>query len=202
MINVAREPEVLAALAADKGYFDALFEASGAEAALRSGIEVVRPRGVIVQLGLGGDMTIPINLITAKELELRGTFRFHEESALALEFIGKGLIDVKGFVTFAHFTCQHRCALKDRTKENQSLGALDVGAKSTGNGLFLASVTMPPSALVSTRPDVGALIGHRRPGLAFVAVRAPAELEIEAGWAHRAERDVNAQLLRRHVRVA
>ena len=48
-----------------------------------------------------------------------------------------------GFVTFAHFTCQHRCALKGRTKENQSLGALDVGAKSTENGLFLASVTMP-----------------------------------------------------------
>ena len=49
----------------------------------------------------------------------------------------------EGFVTFAHFTCQHRCALKDRSKENQSLGALDVGAKSTENGLFLASVTMP-----------------------------------------------------------
>jgi L-idonate 5-dehydrogenase len=46
----------------------------------------VRPRGVIVKLGLGVDMTIPINLITAKELELRGTFRLHEEFALALEF--------------------------------------------------------------------------------------------------------------------
>jgi hypothetical protein len=48
-----------------------------------------------------------------------------------------------GFITFVHFTCQRRCALKDRTKENQSLGVLDVGAKSTENGLFLASVTMP-----------------------------------------------------------
>src|SRR5271165_1969552 len=74
VINVARDPEILAAFAADKGYFDALFEASGAEAALRSGIDAVRPRGVIVQLGLGGDMTIPINFITAKEIELRGTF--------------------------------------------------------------------------------------------------------------------------------
>ena len=67
VINVGKTPEALAAYATDKGYFDALFEASGAEAALRKGIEVVRPRGVIVQLGLGGDMTIPINLITAKE---------------------------------------------------------------------------------------------------------------------------------------
>src|SRR5271157_4663479 len=40
-----------------------------------------------------------------------------------------------GIVTFANFTCQPRCALKDRTKENQSFGALDVGAKSTENGL-------------------------------------------------------------------
>ena len=98
-INVAEEAQALAAFAAGKGYFDALFEASGAEAALRAGIEVVRPRGVIVQLGLGGDMTIPINVITAKELDLRGTFRFHEEFGLAVEFIGKGLVDVKPLIT-------------------------------------------------------------------------------------------------------
>ena len=98
-INVAREPEALDGCKADKGYFDALFEASGAEAALRGGLDVVRPGGVIVQLGLGGEMTIPINSITAKELELRGTFRFHEEFALALEFMGKGLIDVKPLIS-------------------------------------------------------------------------------------------------------
>ena len=56
--------------------------------ALRSGIDVVRPRGVTVQFGLGGDM----DFITAK---LRRTVRFQDEFALTLEFIGKGLIDVK-----------------------------------------------------------------------------------------------------------
>ena len=49
----------------------------------------------------------------------------------------------KGFVTFAHFSCQHHFALKDCAKENQSFEALEVGARSTENGLFLASVTMP-----------------------------------------------------------
>lgn len=97
-IDVSK-PGALSEYAADKGYFDCLFEASGAEAALRSGIEVVRPGGILVQLGLGGDMTIPINVITAKELELRGTFRFHEEFALALEFMRKRLIDVKPLIT-------------------------------------------------------------------------------------------------------
>ncbi len=99
VINVATAPEALAAYGADKGYFDVVFEASGAPAALRAGIEVSRPRGVIMQLGLGGDMSIPINQVTFKELELRGTFRFHEEFALALEFMGKGLIDVKPLIT-------------------------------------------------------------------------------------------------------
>ena len=57
-INVASEPDALIAYGADKGAFDAMFEASGAEAALRGGFEAVRPGGVIVQLGLGGDMTL------------------------------------------------------------------------------------------------------------------------------------------------
>ena len=98
-LNTLAEPESLAAYGADKGHFDVLFEASGAQAALRSALEVVRPGGVLVQLGLGGDMTLPVNMITAKELELRGTFRFHEEFALAVELIGKGLVDVKPLIS-------------------------------------------------------------------------------------------------------
>jgi L-idonate 5-dehydrogenase len=98
-LNIAREPGALDAYKADKGYFDVLFEASGAEAALRSGIEVVRPGGVIMQLGLGGEMTLPVNAITAKEIDLRGSFRFHEEFALAVELLGKGLIDVKPLIS-------------------------------------------------------------------------------------------------------
>ena len=55
----------------------------------------MRPGAVIVQLGLGGEMTIPINSIVTKELQLRGTFRFDEEFRLAVDLMGKGLIDVK-----------------------------------------------------------------------------------------------------------
>ena len=49
----------------------------------------------------------------------------------------------QGLVTFAHFTCQPPCALRDGAKENQSFRALDVGVESDENGLFLANVTMP-----------------------------------------------------------
>lgn len=98
-INTAATPDALEAYSADKGYFDVLFECSGAAAALTSGIHALAPRGVVVQLGLGGDMLLPMMAITAKELQLRGSFRFHEEFALAIELMANGLIDVKPLVT-------------------------------------------------------------------------------------------------------
>lgn len=98
-INVAAAPEELPAYSADKGYFDVLFEASGNEAALRNALEVVRPQGIIVQIGIGGEMKLPINTIVAKEIELRGAFRFHEEFAVAVELISKRLIDVRPIIS-------------------------------------------------------------------------------------------------------
>jgi L-idonate 5-dehydrogenase len=82
VINTKDEPEALAPYSSEKGTFDVLYECSGAAAALAGGIAALRPRGIIVQLGIGGDMSLPMLAITAKELELRGSFRFHEEFAV------------------------------------------------------------------------------------------------------------------------
>ena len=99
IINVAEQPEALAAFASEKGQFDVLFEASGNERALRGAFDVLRPRGVIVQVGLGGEVTLPINTIVAKEFDLRGAFRFHEEFAVAVDLLNKGLVDVKPLIS-------------------------------------------------------------------------------------------------------
>ena len=92
-INIAKQPEALAPFALNKGVFDVMFEASGNDRALRNGLDVVAPRGVIVSIGLGGDSTLPLNQLVGKELELRGTFRFHEEFAVAVRFLNEGFID-------------------------------------------------------------------------------------------------------------
>ena len=99
VVNVAEEPEGLGRFTADKGSFDVLFEASGNARALVGAFDALRPRGIIVQLGLGGEMTLPINTIVAKEFELRGAFRFHEEFAVAVELLNKGLVDVKPLIS-------------------------------------------------------------------------------------------------------
>lgn len=99
VINTGRDPDALSAYGTDKGYFDVLYECTGVAAALAGGIAALRPRGVILQLGLGGDMSLPMMAITAKELELRGSFRFHPEFAVGVGLMQKGLIDVKPLIT-------------------------------------------------------------------------------------------------------
>jgi L-idonate 5-dehydrogenase len=91
--------EVMKAYAQGKGTFDVLFECSGAPQALAAGIAAMRPRGIVMQLGLGGDMSIPMMQVTAKELDLRGSFRFHEEFASAIALMQSGRIDVKPLIS-------------------------------------------------------------------------------------------------------
>jgi L-idonate 5-dehydrogenase len=100
-INVARDPSWAERYSVDKGSFDVMFECSGNERALRAGLEAMRPRGVVVQLGLGGDVSVPQNLIVAKELSLVGSFRFHAEFALAVRLINEGRIDMRPMITGA-----------------------------------------------------------------------------------------------------
>jgi L-idonate 5-dehydrogenase len=98
-LNVKEQPDALAAFTADKGQFDVLFEASGNARALVGAFDALRPRGIIVQMGLGGDMSLPVNTIVAKEFDLRGTFRFHAEFATAVQLLNQRLVDLKPLIS-------------------------------------------------------------------------------------------------------
>lgn len=97
--DVATDPDALQAYSADKGHFDRLFECSGVAAALASAVPALRPGAVILQLGLGGDMTLPVQAMTAKEIELRGSFRFHAEFLTAVRLMQAGRLDVTPLIT-------------------------------------------------------------------------------------------------------
>ena len=98
-VNVGSDGAAMEAFTADKGHFDVAFECSAAPAALRTAITTVRPRGTIVQVGVTGDIAIPLNLIVSKEIALKGTHRFHPEFAEAVRLIDSGAIDVKPIIT-------------------------------------------------------------------------------------------------------
>ena len=97
--NVADNPDALAPYAKDKGQFDVLFECSGVAIALAGAVPALKPGAVIMQLGLGGDMNLPVQAMTAKELELRGSFRFHFEFFTAVDMMRAGRLNVKPLIT-------------------------------------------------------------------------------------------------------
>ena len=74
---------------------DVMFEASGSPAALASGLAALRPRSTLVQLGLGGDIPLAQNVVVGKEIQIRGSFRFHSEFELAVSLINQHRVDVR-----------------------------------------------------------------------------------------------------------
>ncbi|WP_226627864.1 L-idonate 5-dehydrogenase [Alloyangia pacifica] len=98
-INTGSDAEALARYGAGKGHFHALFECTGVAPALLPALDTMRPRGVVVQLGLGGDIPLPVTKIAAKELDLRGSFRFHEEFANGVLAMRQGRLDLRPLIT-------------------------------------------------------------------------------------------------------
>ncbi len=98
-INVATDPGELDAYAADKGYFDVAFECSGAAPAIRTAVAVLRPNGRLVQVGIAGEVPVPLNFIVSKEINLMGTQRFDTEFADAVAMISERRIDLGPLVT-------------------------------------------------------------------------------------------------------
>jgi L-idonate 5-dehydrogenase len=111
-INVAAHRDWTQSYSANKGSFDVMFECSGNEQALRSGLEVMRPRGSVVQLGLGGDIKIPQNTVVAKELSICGSFRFHHEFALAVQLVNERRVNFKPMITHSFPLAQAREAFE------------------------------------------------------------------------------------------
>lgn len=120
-LNVATDAAALAPYAAGKGTLDVLFECSGAEAALAGAIPALRPRAQIVQIGLSGDMRLPMMQITAKELRLTGSFRFHEEFATAVTLMQKGLIDVTPLISHTFQLADYEAAFAMASDKTQAI---------------------------------------------------------------------------------
>lgn len=98
-INVAADPDALAPLTEGKGQVDVAFDCSAAGPALRNAFAALRPRGTLVQVGVTGDVTIPLNMLVGKEITWRGSQRFHAEFADAVRLIGSRAIDVRPIIS-------------------------------------------------------------------------------------------------------
>ena len=99
VINTAKNYSEIEKFQVGKGFFDIAVECSGSASGINDAIKCLKPKGTLIQLGLGGDILMPLVSVTTKELNLKGSFRFHSEFDLAVKMMRKKLIDVKPLIT-------------------------------------------------------------------------------------------------------
>ncbi len=99
VINASKNYLQIEKFQVGKGYFDLAIECSGSASGINDAIKCLKPKGTLIQLGLGGDILMPLVSVTTKELNIKGSFRFHSEFELAVKMMKKKLIDVKPLIT-------------------------------------------------------------------------------------------------------
>ena len=92
VLHAQRDAEALA-----KPQFDVAYEVSGSFAALKSCVAAVKRGGVVVQVGTLPHEPLPfvVNEIMAKELDLRGAFRWGIEFDWAVQYLSTRRVDVR-----------------------------------------------------------------------------------------------------------
>lgn len=92
---------------------DAFIDASGAQPAIRSGIQAVAPAGRVVLVGMGADdVVLPVSRIQSRELIVTGVFRYANTWPLAIELASSGKVDLDALVTGHYGLADVEAALK------------------------------------------------------------------------------------------
>ncbi|GFG31918.1 hypothetical protein Cfor_11973 [Coptotermes formosanus] len=111
---------------------DVTIDCSGAEANIRLAILATKSGGVAVIVGMGApEVKIPLVNALAREVDIRGIFRYANDYPIALSMVASGVANVKKLIT-------HNFALEDTIK------AFEVAKTGTGNPIKVN--THAPSA--------------------------------------------------------
>ena len=81
---------------------DVVIEASGAEPAIRSTIDVARRGGTVVLVGLAAEADVPLDVLDLidSELDVHGSYRYANTYPAAIDLLADDAVDVEGFVDF------------------------------------------------------------------------------------------------------
>ncbi|KAA1466332.1 xylitol dehydrogenase [Dentipellis sp. KUC8613] len=114
---------------------DVVLDASGAEVSIQTALFIAKIGGIFIQVGMGQpEITIPITLLLAKELTVKGSFRYGPgDYHLAIALAAQGKVDLKRMVT-------HRFAFTDAVTAFQATKA---GKSEDGKPLIKAVISGP-----------------------------------------------------------
>ncbi|MFS2327743.1 L-idonate 5-dehydrogenase [Brucella sp. H1_1004] len=120
-VNIAANPTGLDRWKEDKGKVDLVFECSAAAPAINDAISCLRPLGTMVQVGVAGPTTMPLNVMVGKEIQFVGSQRFDTEFADAVQLIGSHAIDPRPIITATLPVTEALAAFHAATDRSQSV---------------------------------------------------------------------------------
>lgn len=104
--------------------FDSYVDASGAGAAVRSAIPMVRPGGRVVLVGMGlPDLELPVSVIQNRELWVTGVFRYANTWPTAISLVASGAVDLDSMVT-GTFGLSDVAGAFDSTREGSTIKSI------------------------------------------------------------------------------
>jgi L-iditol 2-dehydrogenase len=109
---------------------DAFIDASGAPAAVASGLTAARPAGRAVLVGMGQvTMELPVQVIQNRELIVTGVFRYANTWPTAIALIRSGQVDVDAMVTARYPLERTAEALESDRVPGNIKSIVEVGAR-------------------------------------------------------------------------
>ncbi|XP_054286199.1 sorbitol dehydrogenase-like [Macrosteles quadrilineatus] len=85
---------------------DITIDCTGFEGTIRLAIEATASGGVVTIVGMGSnEVTVPLCAAAAREIDIRGVFRYANDYPTALAMVTSGKVDVKKIITH-HFTIE------------------------------------------------------------------------------------------------
>lgn len=117
----AADSDVFDRYSENKGYFDVVFEASGAAPAILSTVKAAKAGGTIVQVGMGVNLSqYPVDQMIVKELSWKGSFRFINEFETAVIWLDDGVVDPSPLLTSSYKLDEAEQALIAASNKNIS----------------------------------------------------------------------------------
>jgi L-iditol 2-dehydrogenase len=103
---------------------NAFVDASGAPAAIMSGIKAVRPAGRAVLVGLGSsEVLLPVEHIQNLEITVTGIFRYTDTWPAAIHLVASGLVELDSLVT-GRFDLEHAAEALETDVDPASLKSI------------------------------------------------------------------------------
>lgn len=122
----SEQQAVLLQLSADT--IDAVFECTGAETSISLAMHIVRRGGVVMLIGMGTvQCVLPIDLISTREIDVKGNFRYANVHPEAIALVSDGQIPTEGLVSH-RFPLEEAVIAFEQAKQSSDVIKIQIGS--------------------------------------------------------------------------